>query len=313
MFVGVDVSKVKLDVYAKELGALEFENSEAGVGELVAALVGRTVTLVVIEATGGYERLACGSLAAAKVPLALINPRQARDFAKALGRLAKTDRIDAQLLALFGERLSPEPRPLPDEAHQQLVDLLDRRRQLVEMLVAEKNRLKQAASNAVRLDVEAHIHWLNGRLRAIEKDLQKMIDENESLHVKSDLLKSMAGIGPVTAMVLLLDVPELGRLTSRQIGSLVGLAPINRDSGTMRGKRFIGGGRAHVRKALYMAAVAAIGRVNPFKAFYDRLVAAGKPAKVALTALMRKMLVIANAIVRTGQPWDPAHLKAAAS
>jgi len=275
-----------------------------GIRELVARCQGLTPTLIVLEATGGYEAAVVAALATAGLPIVVANPRQVRDFAKATGQLAKTDAIDAQVLALFAERVRPEPRPLPDEAAQALEALLTRRRQLVEMLTAERNRLL-IARPAVRRDLQQHIRFLERRLREADDDLHTAVKASPLWRVKDDLLQSVPGVGRVVSLTLLAELPELGRLSHKEIAALVGVAPLNRDSGTLRGKRLVYGGRAPVRAVLYMAALVA-SKCNPvIRTFYLRLRAAGKPAKVALTACMRKLLVILNAMARSGRAWQP--------
>jgi transposase len=262
-------------------------------------------TLVVLEATGGYETDVVAALALAGLPVAVVNPRQVRDFAKALGRLAKTDAIDATVLAQFGARVQPEPRPLPDAAHQALAALVTRRRQLVEMLTAERHRLP-LAHGRIKQNLQAHIHWLEQQIHASNEDLRTCIRDSALWRATEQLLRSVPGIGPTTAACLLADLPELGRLTRRQVAALAGVAPLNRDSGTRRGLRTIWGGRAAVRGALYMATLVAT-RHNPvIRAFYQRLCAAGKPRKVAIIAAMRKLLTILNAMLKAQRPWQPA-------
>ena len=256
----------------------------------------------VLEATGGYERLAVAAMAAAGLRVALVNPRQVRDFAKALGKLAKTDVLDAQVLALFAERMRPPATAVVSEEAVVFSDLLERRRQLVEMTVAEKNRL-QLARGAVKLDIEAHLHWLKERLKDVDTSLEQAISESRSLQPKFELLASIPGVGRVTAATLLASLPELGTLDRRKIAALVGVAPLNRDSGQHQGQRRVWGGRAKVRSVLYMAALAA-RRFNPvIRDFAARLKAQGKPPKVVLVACMRKLLVIANALLRDSAPW----------
>ena len=245
------------------------------------------------------------ALATAGLPVVVANPRQVRDFAKATGRLAKTDAIDAQILALFAERVRPELRALPDEAVEVLDALLTRRRQLVEMLVAERNRLL-VARPTVRHDLQQHIRFLERRLREADDDLHTAVKASPVWRVRDDLLQSVPGVGRVASLTLVAELPELGRLSRKAIAALVGVAPLARDSGTLRGKRLVYGGRAPVRAVLYMAALVAARRNPVIRAFYQRLRTAGKPAKVALTACMRKLLVILNAIARSGTPWQPA-------
>ena len=303
IFVGIDVSKSRLDVALRpSQERWQSPNDAAGVRALVERLQVLSATLLIVEATGGYERLLVAGLVAAQLPVVVINPRQVRDFAKALGQLAKTDRIDAQLLALFAERVRPPTRRLPDEATQELEALLVRRRQVVEMLTAEENRRKQARL-ALRERIQAHIRWLRGELSDVEAELEQAIEASPAWQVRADLLRSVPGVGPAVSRTLLGELPELGQLSHRQIAKLVGVAPLNRDSGAMRGRRSIWGGRAPVRSALYMAAFAGI-RWNPvLRTHYQRLRNAGKAHKVALVACMRKLLLILNAVVRTGQPW----------
>ena len=305
-FIGIDVAKAQLEFASRpqeETGAVP--NDDHGIGELVTRCQALTPTLVVCEATGGYETALVAALVTAGIPVVIANPRQVRDFAKATGQLAKTDAIDAQVLALFAERVRPEPRPLPDDALTALAELLTRRRQLVEMLTAEKNRLL-LARGPVRRDLQQHIRFLERRLREVDDDLHTAVKASPVWRVKDDLLQSVPGVGRVVSLTLLAQLPELGRLSHKEIAALVGVAPLNRDSGTLRGKRLVYGGRAPVRAVLYMAALVASRRNPVIQRFYERLRAAGKPAKVALTACMRKLLTILNAIARDGRPWQPA-------
>jgi transposase len=305
MFVGIDVSKKQLDVAARPSGeSWSVGNDEAGVVGLIERLVKEPIEAVVMEATGGYESLVSTHIAAAGLPMAVVNPRQVRAFARATGRLAKTDRIDAEVLAQFAEAVRPAVRPLKDEATKELDALVTRRRQLVSMLTTEKNRL-QDVSKALRRDLKAHIQWLERRIRDTDNRLKLRVKDSEVWRVNDDLLRSVPGVGRVSAFTLMANLPELGTLSRRQIAALVGVAPFNRDSGTLRGTRAVWGGRSQVRAVLYMAAVSAM-RCNPvIGAFYRRLISAGKPTKVALTACMRKLLIILNAIVRTQTPWQP--------
>ena len=310
-FIGIDVAKAQLDVAVRPTGERwTVPQTEAGVADLVARLQPLAPTLIVLEATGGLERLASAALAAAGLPVAVVNPRQVRDFAKATGRLAKTDRLDAQVLAHFAEAVRPQPRPVPEEQAQLLSAQLARRRQLVEMLTAEKNRLG-TAPRPVRQRIQTHIAWLEQELRAVEDDLSTTLRASPVWREQDDLLRSVPGVGPVVSLTLLAELPELGTLNRKQIAALVGVAPLNRDSGTLRGRRTVWGGRARVRAVLYLAALVAT-RHNPvLRAFYDRLRAAGKPPKVALTACMHKLLLILNALLkhRTPCPWSPATLE----
>jgi transposase len=306
VFIGIDVAKAQLDVACRPRDdPWRVPNDEAGIARLVDRLQPLRPALIVLEATGGYEAAVVAALATAGLPVVVANPRQVRDFAKATGQLAKTDRLDAAVLALFAERVRPTPRPLPDEAAQALAALLTRRRQLVEMLTAERNRLL-IARPAIRRDLQQHIRWLERRLAEVDDDLHTAVKASPLWRVKDNLLQSVPGIGPVVSLTLLAELPELGRLSHKAIAALVGVAPLNRDSGTLRGKRLVYGGRASVRVALYMAALVA-SKWNPvIRAFYERLRRAGKPAKVALTAGMRKLLTILNAIARSGTTWQPA-------
>jgi transposase len=305
-FVGIDVSKDTLDVHIHPTDTrFAVANDPSGVEALVARLRPVAPTLVVLEATGGLERPVAAALALAALPVAIVNPRQVRDFAKALGRLAKTDALDAHTLALFADRVRPEPRPLPDETARAFEALLLRRRQLLEMRTAEHNRLGMAAA-AVRKGIAAHIAWLTKRLDGVDAELGAVVEASPVWRAKDELLQSIPSIGPVVSRTLLAALPELGTLTRQQIAALAGLAPVNRDSGRWRGVRSIAGGRSEVRAALYMAALSAT-RFNPaLRAFSDRLRRAGKKTKVRLVAVARKLLTIANAVLRDGRAWDPS-------
>ena len=262
--------------------------------------------MVVLEATGRYERLAATSIAAAGIAVAIVNPRQARDFAKAIGRLAKTDKIDAEVLARFAWAVGPSPSVIPDEEAQALQAILARRRQLLSMLTAETNRL-QMAPEALRKRIRAHINWLEKEIERTDRDLEEAIKASATFRENEALLRSVPGVGPVLARTLLAELPELGTLTHKRLCALVGVAPFNRDSGHRRGKREVWGGRAPVRAALYMGALVAT-RYNPtIKEFYERLLAAGKPKKVALVACMRKLLSILNALMRDRAVWRCPH------
>jgi transposase len=306
-YIGIDVSKAALDVASLPDGeSWAVTNDEPGLAELAPRLVALTPTLVVLEATGGFEMLAALTLAKVGLPIVVVNPRQVRDFAKAMGRLAKTDTLDARILADFAQRVRPEPRPLPDEAALFLESLLTRRRQIVDMLTAEKNRLG-FARGPVKRDISQHIRWLEKRLKDVDADLQDAVTASPLYHAKAELLRSVPGVGQVTTLTLLATLPELGQLSRHQIAALVGVAPMNRDSGTMRGKRMVWGGRAPVRAVLYMATLVGLKHNPVLRAFYERLRAAGKPFKVATTACMRKLLTILNAMLHQNRRWDPQH------
>lgn len=306
LFVGIDVSKATLDIAILPTeDSWSVPNTETGIGELVDRLRQLPApTLVLMEATGGLERQALATIAAAGLPAMAINPRNVRDFAKSVGLLAKTDAIDAHVLALFADRIRPLWRPLPDEDTQALEALLLRRRQVVDMITAEKNRLGATPSTRVKKDISEHINWLERQLRITDRDLDKTIKNTPVWKETVDLLKSVPGVGRVMIATLLSQLPELGTLDRKQIAALVGVAPFNRDSGTLRGRRSIWGGRASVRGVLYMSTLAAT-RCNPaIRAFYARLRAAGKLPKVALVACMRKLLTILNAMLRGRTPWN---------
>ncbi len=304
-YVGIDVAKAMLDVAVRPSGETwQVTNDEAGIVELVAQLEALGAGLVVCEATGGFERAVVAALAVAAIPIVVANPRQVRDFARATGQLAKTDVLDAGILALFAERVRPTPRPLPDAAAQLLDALLTRRRQLLEMLVAEKNRLG-FAPRPLHKSIRQHIRWLERQLVDVTRTLAEQIEASPIWRATDDLLQSVPGIGPIVSATLLGKLPELGTLTHKQIAALAGVAPLARDSGTLRGKRMVWGGRAPVRTALYMAALCG-RRWNPqLRVFYERLIARGKPPKVALIACARKLLTVTNAMVRDSQPWTP--------
>ena len=306
VYAGIDVSKDQLDVAVTgEADGWSAANTESGIRGLVDRLVERAPTLIVLEAPGGFEVPAAAGLAAAGLPVTIVNPRQVRDFAKATGQLAKTDEIDARVLALFAERVRPSIRPLPDEAARALDAVVARRRQVLDMLTAEKNRLGFAIA-PVQGDIRKHIKWLERQLAKVDQDLDTMIRKSPVWSAKSNLLRDVPGVGPNLARTLIAELPELGRLNHKEIAALVGVAPLARDSGTQRGRRMIWGGRAPVRSALYMSIWSA-SKWNPvIRVFYRRLRAAGKPPKVAQTACMRKLLTILNAMVRDGREWDPS-------
>ena len=311
MLVGIDVAKAELVVATRPTGERwTVDNDERGVRTLVERLRRDGATLIVLEATGGYELLCVAALAAVSLPIVVVNPRQVRDFAKATGQLAKTDRIDADILALFAERVRPEVRALPDADAQELAALLARRRQLLDMLQAERNRLGQVfgrGKRPIKKSLKAHIAYLERELRMTDTDLGEMVRHSPAWRERDDLLQSVPGVGPVLSLTLLADLPELGRLSRREIAKLVGVAPLSRDSGTLRGRRFVQGGRASVRAVLYMAALVATKRNAVIRLFYARLLAAGKPKKLALVACMRKLLTILNTMVRTGERWSAEH------
>jgi len=301
-FVGIDVSKAYLDV-AMLPGSetLRLANDAAGIAELISCLSCLNLGVVVLEATGGYELPAWSGLTEAGLPVAVLNPRQIRDFARSAGRLAKTDIIDAQVLARFAEALKPEPRPLPDVATQALRELVRYRRQLTESLTQARNRLHRAT--VTHGEIEDDIAHLKRKLAAVEARIAKLIEQVPFARSRAELLRSVPGVGPALTAALLAELPELGVLNRKQAAALVGVAPLNRDSGTLRGRRTVWGGRAALRSTLYMAAVVA-ARHNPqVRPFYLRLLERGKPPKLALTACMRKLLTILNTIARTGRPW----------
>jgi transposase len=306
-FVGIDVSKAYLDsaIRPGTKTAARDPNDPPGIAALVSRLKPLAPTLVVVEATGGLELPLVAALQVAEIPVAAINPRQARDFAKASGRLAKTDRIDAEVLAHFAEAIRPDARPMPSSEVQALDALLSRRQQLLEMRVMESNRLGACADPTVRAGLERHLAWLEAEVADADTRLAEAVKASPAWKEKDELLQSIPGLGPVSSLTLLDALPELGTLDGGKISALVGLAPFADDSGTRRGGRHVRGGRAAVRRILYLAALSA-GRHNPaLKAFRERLLAGGKKPKVILTAVARKLLVIANAVIRTGLPWDP--------
>jgi transposase len=304
-FVGIDVAKAQLDMALRPTGERwAVANNDAGIAALVARRLALPPALIVLEATGGYQRAVVAALAAARLPVAVVNPRQARDFAKATGQLAKTDALDARALAYFAEAVRPPPRPLPDAHADELRALLARRRQLVTMRTAEQNRLGSAPAR-LQTDIQAHLTWLNERLAMRDDDLDTTLRASSVWREREEVLRRVPGIGPVCTRTLLLDLPELGTLSRQRLAALVGVAPLNRDSGTRRGSRTIWGGRAHVRATLYMSTLVAVRYNAVLKVFYERLRAAGKTAKVALAACMRKLLTILNAMVKHHTRWQP--------
>lgn len=306
-FIGIDVSKDRLDVHVRPSDeAFAVARDGAGLAVLVERLGALAPHLVVLEATGGFEMTVAAALAAAGTPLAVVNPRQVRDFARATGQLAKTDALDAKVIARFAEQVRPEPRPVPDAQARALGELVARRRQIIEMMTAERNRRGQLTSRRLIKGVERLLAALQKELSELEREIGDGIRGTPAWRERDELLRSVPGIGNVVARTLIADLPELGHLDRKQIAALVGVAPLNRDSGTMRGKRTTWGGRAKVRSVLYMAALVA-SRHNPvLAAFYQRLVSAGKAKKLAITAVMRKLLTILNAMIRDSRPWQNA-------
>jgi transposase len=304
IFVGIDVSKARLDIAMRPSGESEsVSNDKAGIQTLIKGLGTIQPALIVLEATGGIERCVTRALASAELPVVVVNPRQVRDFAKASGQLAKTDRIDALVLARFAQALRPSVRPLPDEVTLELRALIARRRQITEMIVAERNRLS-VASKAVRKRIDAHLRWLEAELGHADKDLDQRIRQSPIWQENQDLLRSVPGIGPIVSRTLLAELPELGELNRRQIAALVGVAPFNCDSGRLQGRRAIWGGRASVRAVLYMAALVASRRNAVIRTLYQRLLKAGKARKIALVACMRKLLTILNAMIKHKTRWS---------
>ena len=302
-FIGIDVSKAYLDLAVHEPAQTwQVENTAPGIAALLVQLQALHPTLIVLEASGGYELVVVAELAAAHLPVVVTNPRRVRNFARATGRLAKTDRLDAQLLAHFAAALRPELRPLPSADEEHLTALLTRRRQIVDMLTMEQNRLHTVRAT-LRQDIEEHLTWLRTQLAKLDREIDEFIHGAPLWSDKDALLQSVPGVGPVTASTIVGLLPELGSLNRQEIAALVGLAPIAKESGKKQGKRRIFGGRAPVRSVLYMAALSACMHNPVIKRFYEHLLAQGKPKKVALTACMRKLLVILNAMLRTHQPW----------
>jgi transposase len=303
-FVGIDVSKNTLDLRIEPAAeAMHVAYDDQGIAQVCRRLVEALPTLIVMEATGGLETRLAGELAAKGLPVAVINPRQARDFAKATGQLAKTDRVDAAILCAFARAIRPAVRPLKSADARELDDLVNRRHQLVEIRVQETLRLAAASSKTLQKSLKTHIAWLDKRITKLDHDLKDRLQTSDAWKVKDDLLRGIPGVGDVTSMTMLAKCPELGQLNRREIAKLVGVAPLADDSGKHRGKRFIWGGRADVRAVLYMATVAAM-RCNPaIKPFAQRLKMSGKPAKVVIAACMRKLLTIMNAMIKTNSPW----------
>ena len=305
-FAGIDVSKDHLDIHVRPDGtAFRAANDPAGIDAAVGRLTAAAPALVVLEATGGYEAPVAAALAAAGLPVAVVNPRQVRDFARATGTLAKTDALDAAVLAHFAEAIRPDARPAPGPDTQALAALVARRRQLIDMRTAERNRLGTAPP-AVAPDIRAHVAWLDRRIDRADRELADAIRASPAWKAKDDLLRGVPGVGPVVSRTLLSDLPELGTLSRKRVAALVGVAPVARDSGRKSGTRSVAGGRAGVRSGLYMAILTAVRYNRPIRDFYRRLPAAGKAVKVAQVAAMRKLLTILNAMVRDNRPWETA-------
>ena len=305
-FVGIDVSKSTLDVCIEPaVQTLHVTYDEAGIKQIVVRLKEVNPTLIVMEATGGLEVRIASELAGKGLPVAIINPRQARDFAKATGQLAKTDKVDAAMLAAFAQAIRPQARPLKDADTRALDDMVSRRRQLIDMRVQETLRLGTAASKPLEKSLNKHIVWLDKRIAEIDTDLTSRLRKSDVWRTKDDLLRGIPGVGAVTTLTMLAKCPELGKLNRREIAALIGIAPLANDSGKHRGKRFIWGGRADVRAVLYMATVSAISHNEAIKAFADRLKKAGKPPKVVIVACMRKLLTMMNSMLKNNTPWNP--------
>ncbi len=305
VYVGIDVSKDKVDVALRPgEETWTVTQDEASLEELVMTIKDIKPELVVLEATGGYETRVAAMIAVAGIPVSVVNPRQVRDFAKSTGKLAKTDRLDAQAIAHFAEAIKPEVRYLADEESREIAAMMSRRRQLVEMMVAEKNRLHTCHPN-LTTEIKEHLEWMEQRLKALEEEIQKRIQKTDIWHKKDDLLRTVPGIGKVVSSTLLAELPELGKVNRKKIAALVGVAPLNRDSGKYKGRRGVWGGRAAVRSALYMATLSAI-RFNPvIKTYYEKLLERGKLKSVALTACMHKLLTIINTMIAQSKPWSP--------
>lgn len=304
-FVGIDVSKSTLDVCIEPaVQTLHVDYDEAGIKQIVVRLKEINPALIVMEATGGLEIRIATELAAKGLPVAVINPRQARDFAKATGHLAKTDKVDAAMLAAFAKAIRPQARPLKDADTRALNDMVSRRRQLIDMRVQETLRLGTAATKPLEKSLNKHIAWLDKQIAEIDADLTSQLRKSDVWRTKDDLLRGIPGVGPVTTLTMLARCPELGQLNRREIAALIGVAPLAKDSGKHRGKRFIWGGRADIRAVLYMATVSAIQHNDAIKVFAERLKKAGKPPKVVIVACMRKLLTMMNAILKNNTPWD---------
>ena len=303
--VGIDVSKAALDLSLHPSGkSWQAEHSPAGISALAEELNALEPAVVVVEATGGLETSLAMALGAAGLPVTVVNPRQVRDFARATGRLAKTDKLDAQVLAQFGAAVQPPVRPLPDEARLELRALVARRQQLLEMITAEKNRMRRTTPG-VRQRIQVHVQWLQAQLKELDRDQGDFLRSSPLWQEEVKLLQSVPGVGPIVTATLIARLPELGSLNRKEVAALVGVAPFNRDSGTLRGKRTVWGGRGPLRTALYMATLSANQHNPVLREFYQRLCAAGKPKKVALTACLRKLLVILNYMVKHHRSWNP--------
>ena len=305
IFIGIDISKTQMDVAIWDNEETwEFENEAAGWQEMVEIAKELKPSLIVVEASGGIEQRVVAELYLEELPIAIVNPTRVRNFARSTGQLAKTDKLDARLIAHFAQAVRPKVRPLRTAEQEHLNALVTRRRQVVQILTAEKNR-RSTTHSTLRKRLQQHIEWLNAELEGLDEEIEQYIKESPSWRKNAALLRSVPGVGPVTASTLLAALPELGTRNRQQIAALVGVAPLNKDSGKMRGKRRVFGGRAPVRRALYMATLVAT-RVNPvIRSFYEHLLAQGKEKKVALTACMRKLLVILNSMIRTQQTWRP--------
>jgi transposase len=310
VFIGVDISQDSLDMVAYPTGQIwQYKNSKGGITKAIAKLRGLELKLIVMEATGGLEKPLFEALFQAGLPAAIVNPRRIRDFGRSMGILAKTDKLDAKVMAYFAAKIEPAPRPVQDEASQKLENLLTRRSQISDMIVAEKHRLKQGRDRILQKHIQGHVKWLESELKDLEKELKDSIRQNAAFSEKVKLYKSMPGVGDNLSYNLVANLGELGHLNQREIAALVGVAPLNRDSGKQRGRRMIWGGRATVRKALYMPALSAI-RCNPvIRDLYQRLIDKGKLKKVALVACMHKMLTILNSMAKNCTPWDYANAK----
>jgi transposase len=305
-YVGIDVSKAHLDVASRPDGQeFRLPNTPDGIASLTDRLKALSPALILLEATGGLEQAAAVALAEAKLPVRIVEPGRVRHFARSIGQHSKTDSLDARVLAHFAEAVRPEARDLPDAETRDLQALLDRRRQLVHMRVSEQNRLKQGPTAAVQVNLKAHVVYLSDQIEALDQSIGELVKAKEDWKLRDEILRSVPGIGPQTSRTLLGLLPELGQLTGKQVSALAGLAPRARDSGTIKGARTIFGGRAEVRTALYMASVSAACHNPDLKAFYQRLRGAGKATKVALVAVSRKLLTIANAMIRDMKPWTP--------